>query len=318
MVTNKPQRLFIAGHRGMVGSALMRRFQRDSRYELVLRTRQELDLTNQASTQNFFATERPEVVVIAAARVGGIEANRSQPVEFLVENLQIATNTITAAYEAGCQRLLFLSSSCVYPPSCPQPMREEHLLTAAPEQTNEAYTLAKIEGMKLCSYYRRQFGVMFHSVAPTNLYGPGDNYHPERSHVLPAMVRRFHEAKLQRLPEVKIWGSGTPRRELLFVEDLADAVAHLIEFPNPPDWVNVGTGEDLTILEIAQTVARVVGYEGQISTDPSRPDGPKRKLCDVSQLSATGWKARTDFVTGLKATYADFQAQLAAGALRSA
>ena len=313
----KPRRLFIAGHNGMVGSALVRRFQAAGHYELVLRNRRDLDLASDWATQAFFEEQRPDVVIVAAARVGGIEANRERPVEFLADNLRIAVNTIQAAHHAGVERLLFLGSSCVYPRDAIQPMTEASLLTGPLESTNEGYSLAKIAGLKLCQYYRQQHGVLFHSAMPTNLYGPGDNYHPQRSHVLPGLIRRIHEAKERGDETVTIWGTGSPRRELLHVDDLADAVAHLVELSNPPNWVNVGTGIDATILELARTVADVVGYGGQIATDPSRPDGTPRKLCDVSLLESTGWKAHIGLVEGIASTYEDFLAREQAGRLRA-
>jgi GDP-L-fucose synthase len=313
----KPLRLFIAGNNGMVGSALVRRFQADGRYELVLRDRRDLDLASELATQAFFQQQRPEVVIVAAARVGGIEANRSQPVEFLADNLRIAVNTIQAAYQAGVKRLLFLGSTCVYPRDAGQPIAEASLLTSSLETTNEAYALAKIAGLKLCQYYRRQYGALFHSAMPTNLYGPGDNYHPQHSHVLPGLIRRFHEAAERGDPSVMIWGTGRPRREFLHVDDLASAIAHLIVVPDPPDWVNVGTGVDQTIMELAQAVARVVGYAGEIATDPTRPDGTPQKLSDVSLLKSTGWRPQIELLDGIASTYQDFLARDGVGQLRA-
>jgi GDP-L-fucose synthase len=309
-------KLFIAGHNGMVGSALVRRFQDEAGTSLLLRTRKELDLTSQAAVDAFYAAEKPDVAIIAAAKVGGIHANNTYPADFLYENLAIAANTIHSAYRHGVKRLLFLGSSCIYPKHAPQPMPEECLLTSELEPTNEAYAIAKITGLKLCQYYRKQYGVMFHSGMPTNLYGPGDNYHPQNSHVLPALIRRFHEARLAGKPEVVAWGTGTPRREFLHVDDLADASAFLLKQENPPDWLNVGTGTDVTIKELTETVADVTGYKGKILWDTTKPDGTPRKLMDVSRLAKLGWRARISLREGLEKTYASFLAEQAAGTLR--
>jgi GDP-L-fucose synthase len=256
------------------------------------------------------------VAIIAAAKVGGIHANNTYPADFLFDNLAIAANTIHGAWRAGVRRLLFLGSSCIYPKHAPQPMTEDCLLTSALEPTNEAYAIAKIAGLKLCQYYRRQHGVAFHSAMPTNLYGPGDNYHPRNSHVLPALLRRFHEAREQGLPEVVAWGTGSPRREFLHVDDLADACAFLLGQAEPPDWINVGTGTDVTIRELTELVAEVTGYRGRIVWDATKPDGTPRKLMDVSRLSALGWRARVDLRAGVERTYASFREELAAGRLR--
>ncbi len=300
----------------MVGSALCRRFaQRDC--ETITAGREQLDLRDPVATDDFFATQKPDVVVFAAARVGGIVANDTYPVEFLTENVLMAINAIGAAFRSGVRRFLFLGSTCIYPRDCDQPIVEQALLSGPLEKTNEAYALAKIAGLKLCQYYRRQHGVMFHSAMPTNLYGPGDNYHPRHSHVLPALIRRFHEAKVAAASEVQIWGSGSPRREFLFVDDLADAIVHLLGLPDPPDWVNVGTGIDQTILELAKLVADTVGYGGQITTDPSRPDGTPIKCCDVSLLHSLGWKHQVDLAEGLRRTYESFLSETGAGQLRS-
>ncbi|MBE7538911.1 MAG: GDP-L-fucose synthase [Opitutaceae bacterium] len=310
-------RLFIAGHQGMVGSALVRRFRREAGVELVLRSRAEgLDLANQQSVAAFLEAARPDVAIIAAAKVGGIHANNTYPAEFLFDNLAIAANTINGAHRHGVRRLLFLGSSCIYPKHAPQPMPESCLLTAALEPTNEAYAIAKIAGLKLAQYYRRQYGVLFHSAMPTNLYGPGDNYHPQNSHVLPALIRRFHEAAGSRKAEVTAWGTGSPRREFLHVDDLADACAFLLRQEQPPDWVNVGTGSDITIKELTEAVARVTGFQGSIAWDASKPDGSPRKLLDVSMLSSMGWKARISLEDGLKSTYASFLDELRSGTLR--
>jgi GDP-L-fucose synthase len=300
----------------MVGAALVRRFSGQPGVSLCLRSRRELDLTNQAAVEAFYAAERPEVAIIAAAKVGGIHANNTYPADFLFDNLAIAANTIHGAWRAGVRRLLFLGSSCIYPKHAPQPMTEDCLLTSALEPTNEAYAIAKIAGLKLCQYYRRQHGVAFHSAMPTNLYGPGDNYHPRNSHVLPALLRRFHEAGEQGLPEVVAWGTGSPRREFLHVDDLADACAFLLGQAEPPDWINVGTGTDVTIRELTELVAEVTGYRGRIVWDATKPDGTPRKLMDVSRLSALGWRARVDLRAGVERTYASFREELAAGRLR--
>jgi GDP-L-fucose synthase len=309
-------KLFIAGHNGMVGGAIVRRYQREPGVTLLLRTRKELDLTSQAAVDAFYAAERPDVAIIAAAKVGGIHANNTYPAEFLFENLAIAANTIHGAYKAGVKRLLFLGSSCIYPKLAPQPMPEDCLLTSSLEPTNEAYAIAKITGLKLCQYYRKQYGVLFHSGMPTNLYGPGDNYHPQNSHVLPALIRRFHEAKEAGLAEVVAWGTGKPMREFLHVDDLADASAFLLKLENPPDWINIGTGTDVTIKELTETVAAVTGFQGRIVWDASKPDGTPRKLMDVSRLTNLGWKAKINLRQGIEKAYASFLAEKAAGKLR--
>ena len=309
-------KLYIAGHQGMFGSALVRRFQRAPGVSLLVRRREELDLVSQTATAGFLAAERPGAVIVAAAKVGGIHANNTYPAEFIYDNLVIATNLIHSAWRAGVKRLLFLGSSCVYPRLAPQPMAEDCLLTSPLEPTNEAYAVAKIAGMKLCQYYRRQYGVTFHSVMPTNLYGPGDNYHPEDSHVLPALLRRFHEAKEAGRPEVVVWGTGAPRRDFLHVDDAADACAHLLDLADPPDWVNIGTGTDVTIREVTETVAAVVGYRGRIVWDTTRPDGTPRKLMDGAKLRALGWTPKYSLREGLEMTYASFLADKAAGTLR--
>lgn len=300
----------------MVGSALVRRFRPEPDVTLVFRSSQELDLTRQAAVETFFATEKPDVAIIAAARVGGIHANNTYPAEFLYDNLAIAANTLHAAYRQGVKRVLFLGSSCIYPKQAPQPMSEDCLLSGALEPTNEAYAIAKIAGLKLCEYYRRQYGVLFHSAMPTNLYGPGDNYHPENSHVLPALIRRFHEAARAGRQEVVAWGTGSPRREFLHVDDLADACAFLLRLADPPDWVNVGTGTDVTIKELTELVAATVGFKGRIAWDASKPDGTPRKLLDVSKLVHLGWEAKTGLQQGVEETYTSFLADEAAGRLR--
>lgn len=311
-------KVFIAGSRGMVGSALVRRLSTEPGIELLLREREAgLDLTNQAATEAFFREQKPEAAIIAAARVGGIHANNSQPAEFIQQNLAIACNCIHGAYKAGVRRVLFLGSSCIYPKHAPQPMPEECLLSGPLEPTNEAYAIAKIAGLKLCQFYREQYGVTFHSAMPTNLYGPGDNYHPQNSHVLPALIRRFHEATLNRSPEVVAWGTGSPLREFLHVDDLADACAFLLRQESPPDWVNVGSGCEVSIRELTETVSQVTGYQGRVVWDESKPDGTPRKLLDVSRMKALGWEARISLREGIEATYRSFLDEVKAGTLRS-
>ena len=300
----------------MVGAALVRRWQKEPRVELLLRSHRELDLTNQAAVEAFYQTEKPDAAIIAAAKVGGIHANNTYPAEFLFINLAIAANTIHGAHRAGVKRLLFLGSSCIYPKLAPQPMTEDCLLTSALEPTNEAYAIAKITGLKLCQYYRKQYGVMYHSAMPTNLYGPGDNYHLQNSHVLPALIRKFHEAKQAGAAEVVAWGTGSPMREFLHVDDLADACAFLLGLPQPPDWINVGTGTDVTIRELTETVREVVGFQGKIVWDSTKPDGTPRKLMDVSKLGSLGWRARIGLRDGIQRTYAAFLSELSTGALR--
>ncbi len=309
-------KLFVAGHKGMVGSALVRHFSSDSSVKLVVRERSELDLTNQAAVTAFFAAERPDAAVIGAAKVGGIHANNTYPAEFIYDNLFIAANCIHGAYLAGVKRLLFLGSSCIYPRQAPQPMTEACLLTGPLEPTNEAYAVAKIAGLKLCEYYRKQFGVLYHSAMPTNLYGPGDNYHLLNSHVLPALIRKFHDARKAGRDEVVAWGTGSPKREFLHVDDLADACAFLLRLADPPELINVGLGSDVTIRELTERVAEVTGFKGRIIWDSSKPDGTPRKLLDVSRLTALGWKARIGLREGLEKTYACFLKEKAAGILR--
>ncbi len=301
----------------MVGSALVRRLAAQPGVSLVLRTRRELDLKDAAAVAAFYAAERPDAVVVAAAKVGGIHANNTYPAEFLFDNLAIASAAIDGAHRAGVKRLLFLGSSCIYPKHAPQPMTEDCLLTSPLEPTNEAYAIAKIAGLKLAQYYRKQYGVVFHSAMPTNLYGPGDNYHSANSHVLPALIRRFHEAKLAAAPEVVAWGTGSPMREFLHVDDLAEACAHLIALENPPDWVNVGTGTDVTIKELTEAVAAVTGFAGRIHWDTTKPDGTPRKLMDVSRLAGLGWRAQIALRPGIERTYASFLAEQASGTLRA-
>lgn len=302
---------YAAGHRGMVGGAILRKL-RDRGAATITRTRAELDLTDQQAVRAFFRSERPDAVVLAAAKVGGIHANNTYPGEFLYENLAIQNNVIHEAHQAGVERLLFLGSSCIYPREAPQPMREEALLTGPLEPTNEPYAIAKIAGIKLCESYNRQYGTDYRSVMPTNLYGPGDNFRPENSHVLPALIRRFHEAKETGAEEVTIWGTGTPRREFLHVDDMAEASLFVLDLDREKyaantrpmlSHINVGTGEDIAILDLARLVAQTVGYAGRITCDTSKPDGTPRKLMDVSRLKGMGWAPRIDLDEGLRETY---------------
>jgi GDP-L-fucose synthase len=299
-------KIYVAGHRGLVGSAIVRALQAQGYTNIVARTHAELDLENQAAVNAFFAAERPEYVFLAAALVGGIHANSAYPADFIYNNLLIEVNVIHAAQRTGAKKLLFLGSSCIYPRSAPQPIREEHLLTGELEPTNEPYAVAKIAGIKLCQSYNRQYGTDFIAVMPTNLYGPNDNYHPENSHVLPALIRRFHEAKVADAPFVTAWGTGSPRREFLFSDDCADACVFLMQRYTGDDIVNIGTGEDLTIRELTEMVALTVGYRGEILWDPTKPDGTPRKLLDVSRLHGLGWRHRHPMHEGLQRTYADF------------
>jgi GDP-L-fucose synthase len=310
-------KLFISGHTGMVGSALVRRFQNVADVTVVTRTRQELNLSDQAAVMAFYQSEKPDAAIIAAGKVGGIHANSTYPAEFLYENLAIATNCINGAYKAGVKRLLFLGSSCIYPKLAPQPMPEDCLLTSALEPTNEAYAIAKIAGLKMAEYYRKQYGVVYHSAMPTNLYGPNDNYHPQNSHVMPALIRRFHEAKLTEQAEVVAWGTGRPQREFLHADDLADACAFLLQLEAPPDLVNVGCGSDVTIRELVEMVAEVVGYKGKIVWDKSKPDGTPRKLLDTTRLNQLGWKPQISLKDGLAQTYASFLEEMKSNRLRS-
>jgi len=319
------QKIYVAGHRGMVGSSIMRHLlaQGAAQNQIVTRTHAELDLTNQAAVQQFFAYEKPTQVYLAAAKVGGIYANNVYPADFIYENLMVQANVIDAAFKNGVQKLLFLGSSCIYPRMALQPMREEALLTGTLEPTNEPYAIAKIAGIKLCESYNRQYGashgVDYRSVMPTNLYGPGDNYHPENSHVIPALIRRFHEAKLANAPSVAIWGTGTPRREFLYVDDMAAASVHVMQLPKATydqyttpmqSHINVGSGSDVTIAEVAQTIAQTVGYSGQIEFDTSKPNGAPRKWMDSSRLNALGWQAKIDLQDGLAVAYQNFMSNL--------
>ncbi len=310
------KKLFIAGHRGMVGKALTREAERLGGFQMLTATREQLDLLDQKAVFDYLAQEKPDIVIIAAAKVGGIHANSTYPADFIFENLTIAANLVEGSRRAAVPRVLFLGSSCIYPKMAPQPMTEDCLLTSPLESTNEAYAIAKIAGLKLCQHYRAQHGLTYHSAMPTNLYGPGDNYHPENSHVIPALIRRFHEAKERGDASVTIWGSGTPRREFLHTHDLAAACFHLLSLDSPPDWVNVGVGNDVTIHELASLVARTIGFTGEILTDPSKPDGTPRKLLDISKIQATGWTPEVPFEQGLASAYQDFLASLQTGQAR--
>ncbi len=311
------QKIYVAGHRGMVGSAIVRRLQAEGYPNIVTRTHRQLDLTDQRAVRAFFEEERPEQVYLAAARVGGILANNSYPAEFIHQNLMIEANVIDAAWRTGVQRLLFLGSSCIYPKLARQPMRESELLTGPLEPTNEPYAVAKIAGIKLCESYNRQYGTDFRSVMPTNLYGPGDNFDLQNSHVIPALLRKFHQAKIDQAPFVEVWGSGKPRREFLHVDDMADACVFVMGLSREAyqshtqpmcSHINVGTGEDIAIAELAELMGEVVGYRGEIRYDTSKPDGTPRKLLDVSRLAAMGWRARIDLKEGLQQTYQWFLA----------
>jgi len=304
MILEPDSRIWVAGHRGLVGSAIVRRLQAEGASNLLLRTHAQLDLTDQHAVDDFVAGEKPEYVFLAAAKVGGIHANDAYPAEFIRDNVAIQTNVIHSAWRHGTKKLCFLGSSCIYPKLAPQPLKEESLLTGPLEPTNEWYAVAKIAGIKMCQAYRRQYRFDAISLMPTNLYGPGDNFHPENSHVLPALIRRFHEAKERGDASVTIWGTGTPRREFLHVDDLADAALFLMQNHSGEQFLNVGTGTDLSIIELARLVAEVVGFEGSIVTDPSKPDGTPRKLLDVSRLEAMGWKARIGLREGVAGAYA--------------
>lgn len=310
------KRIYVAGHRGLVGSALMRQLEQRGCKNLITRTHAELDLTDQVAVRNFFAQEKPEYVLLAAAKVGGIHANNTYPAEFIQQNLAIQTNVIHEAWRHGVQKLLFLGSSCIYPKDSPQPIKEEYLLTGPLEPTNRPYALAKISGIEMCWSYNRQYGTQYMCAMPTNLYGIGDNYHPENSHVLPALIRRFHEAKIGNLPSVTVWGSGTPKREFLYSDDMAAACLFLMDLEqskinslfnaNHPPLVNVGCGEDLTVRELAEMVRKIVGFEGAINFDKSKPDGTMRKLMDVSMMGQLGWQATTPLHAGIEKAFQDY------------
>ena len=312
---NKMPKIYVAGHRGMVGSAIVRKLQGSDFDNIIVRTHTELDLTNQEDVNRFFEKERPDQVYLAAAKVGGIHANITYPADFIYQNLMMEANVINAAWSSGVKNLLFLGSSCIYPKLIEQPMREDALLTATLEPTNEPYAIAKIAGIKLCESYNRQYGVDFRSVMPTNLYGPGDNYHQENSHVIPALIRRFHEAKVLNKPDVIIWGTGTPRREFMYVDDMATASVYVMNLDkvvyekytsSMQSHINVGYGDDITIADLSYLVSKVVGYSGEIKFDNSKPDGTLRKLMDSKKLNSLGWKPQVDLKNGLKKTYVDF------------
>lgn len=302
----KDSKIYVAGHRGMVGSAIVRELKRQGYENIVTRTHAELDLTDQRAVEKFFEEERPEYVFLAAAKVGGIEANNSAPADFMYVNMMLEMNVINAAWRYGCRKLEFLGSSCIYPRLAPQPMPESCLLTSSLEQTNEAYALAKISGLKYCEYLNRQYGTDFISVMPTNLYGPNDNYHPTHSHVLPALIRRFHEAKEAGLPSVTCWGDGSPMREFLYVDDLANLCVFLMQRYSGNETVNAGSGKELSIRELTEIVARTVGFEGEILWDTSKPNGTPRKLLDVSKATALGWTYKTELEEGVRLAYEDF------------
>lgn len=303
---NKEDKIYVAGHNGMVGSAIVRKLLSEGYKNIITRSSKELNLTRQNEVEEFFATEKPDYVFLAAAKVGGILANNSYPADFMYENMMIEMNVIHSAYENNVKKVMFLGSSCIYPRMAPQPMQESCLLTGSLEQTNEAYALAKISGLKYCEYLNKQYKTDYISAMPTNLYGKNDNYHPENSHVLPAMIRRFHEAKVSGNPTVTIWGTGTPLREFLYVDDLADACVYLMNTYSGNETVNVGTGKEISISELAMTVKEVVGYEGEIIYDTSKPDGTMRKLLDVSKLKGLGWEYTTELKDGIALSYEDF------------
>ena len=317
---NKNAKIYVAGHRGLVGSALMRKLQATGYSNIVTRTHAQLDLANQQSVADFFALENPEYVILAAAKVGGIYANNTYPAAFIYENLAIQSNVIHQSYLAKVKRLLFLGSSCIYPKNCPQPIKEQYLLTGELEPTNRPYALAKIAGIEMCWSYNRQYGTQYLAAMPTNLYGPEDNYHPENSHVIPALIHKFHQAKIHHEPSVNIWGTGTPRREFLFSDDMADACLHLMNLPHEqfktllasdrndglPPLVNIGVGEDLTIKALAELISKVVGYRGSLEFDTTKPDGTMRKLLDVGLINALGWRAKTGLIDGLHYAYKNY------------
>ena len=300
----------------MVGSALLRAADHLGYSGVLQPSSRDLDLTSQAATYAYLAEHRPDEVIVAAAMVGGIHAKSTYPADFMYKNLMIATNAIEGSYQAGVRRLIFLGSTCIYPKFAEQPIKEESLLTSALETSNEAYAIAKISGLKMCEFYRRQYGVCYHSAMPTNLYGQGDNYHPQNSHVLPALIRRFHEAQRDGLPEVAIWGTGTPLREFLHADDAAAGILHLLQLESPPDWVNLGCGIDISIGDLARLVMKTVGYEGELTFDASKPDGTPRKLTDISKITATGWAPRIAIEEGVSMAYQSFLDEQAAGTLR--
>jgi len=303
---NKESKIYVAGHKGMVGSAIVRRLTELGYTNLILKTRKELDLTNQFQVNQFFHFERPEYVFLAAAKVGGIRANNEFRADFIYENLIIQSNVIKASHNTGVKKLLFLGSSCIYPKLCPQPIKEEYLLTGLLEPTNDAYAIAKISGIKMCQDFNKQYGTNYISVMPTNLYGPNDNYDLNNSHVLPALIRKFHDAKVEGKEKVEIWGTGTPKREFLYVDDLADACHYLMTNYNGSEIVNIGTGEDITIKDLANLVKEVVGFEGDIYFNTEMPDGTPRKLLDVNRIKGLGWTYKTSLKEGIQKTYADY------------
>ena len=307
---NKQSKIYIAGHRGLVGSALVRKFQELGYDNLILKTRSELNLLNQQEVADFFAVEKPEYVFLAAAKVGGIGANSTYPADFVYENIMIQTNIIHSAYKNNTKKLLFLGSSCIYPKMAEQPIKEESLLTGELEPTNDAYAIAKIAGIKMCQAYNKQYGTNYISVMPTNLYGPNDNFDLEKSHVFPALIRKFHEAKINKEAEVVVWGTGTPIREFLYVDDLAEACIYLMNNYNDDKIVNIGTGVGVTIRELAESIAKVVGYEGKLVFDTSKPDGTPIKINDVSYLNSLGWQAKTDLLSGIEKTYNWYKSKL--------
>lgn len=302
----KNGKIYVAGHRGMVGSAIVRALEKNGYHNIVTRTHKELDLTRQDAVEAFFEKEKPDYVFLAAAKVGGIVANNEAPADFMYDNMILEMNVINSAFKNNVKKLMFLGSSCIYPRMCPQPIKEEYLLTGSLEQTNEAYALSKISGLKYCEYLNRQYHTDYISVMPTNLYGPNDNYHPTHSHVLPALIRRFHEAKVSNLPYVTCWGTGKPLREFLYVDDLADACVFLMNNYSGDETVNLGTGKELTIKELTELVAKVIGYTGEIRWDASKPDGTPRKLLDVSKLESLGWHYKTELEEGIRLSYQDF------------
>ena len=311
MTLDRTKKIYVAGHRGLVGSALLRKLQAEGFTNIVTRTHSELDLTRQADVEKFFEEEKPAYVILAAAKVGGIHANDTYPADFIMKNLQIECNVIDSAYKNDVEKLLFLGSSCIYPRECPQPIKEEYLLSDYLEKTNEAYALAKIAGLKMCAYYNKQYGTDYISVMPCNLYGINDNFSLENSHVLPALMRKFHEAKVSNAPTVTVWGSGKPLREFFNVDDLADACLYLMDNYSGNDFFNVGYGEEVTIMELALLMKKVVGYEGEIVMDSSKPDGTMRKLTDISRIKATGWQPKISLEEGLKQTYEWYKANKA-------
>ena len=313
---NSTSKVFVAGHGGMVGSAVIRRLKLLGYHNIITRTRKELDLKDQSAVRDFFQGEKIDCAIIAAAKVGGIHANNTYPAEFIYENLSIAQNTIHEAYYSGVNRLLFLGSTCIYPKLAEQPMLESVLLSGELEPTNEAYAIAKIAGLKLCQFYRKQYGCLFHSAMPTNLYGTGDNYHPDNSHVMPALIRRFHKAKEEELNEVVVWGSGKPLREFLHSDDAAAGIIHLLSIKNPPDWVNLGSGFEVSIRDLAHLIAKVVGYVGDIAFDTSKPDGTPRKMTDISLIQSTGWEPKINLEEGITLAYKDFLIENSEGRLR--